>query len=481
MLVNELLRGVEILSDASGLLTVDVADISADSRELPENALFFAYAGTSFDTHDIAVGLLAEGKIAGIVAERALSVPHILVKDSRRAFARACANFFGADEELTLIGVTGTNGKTTTTWIIEKILNTAGIKTIRIGTTGASFAGRHYELDNTTPGPYILHKLLHEAVRLGAEASIMEVSSHALDQGRLGDVVFDVAVFMNLTGDHLDYHKDMESYYQAKKRLFTAPLSRKQVVNIDNDYGKRLFDDAEGEKYSFGINDGDLKAENINIAIDGIHAKLSYRGKSFDVESKLTGEFNLENILAAVMTAFALGISEEAVTKALADMGNIPGRLEKYEYNGITAFVDYAHTDDALKNALLALRAICYGRIITVFGAGGDRDKSKRPRMGKVVQAYSDFIVVTSDNPRTEDQASIIEDILGGMIVNDTVHVEPDREKAIKYAINTAQKGDCILVAGKGHENYQIIGTSKYHFSDGELVRKYLSGSGNAG
>lgn len=477
MRISELLAGVPIKNLPVELKNIDISTVISDNRKINgDNIAFFAYKGSSFDSHDAAKALLKDGKVAIVVAEHELEgVPAVIVENGRKAFSLACSNYFGNPEKkLTMIGVTGTNGKTTTTYLLEKIFHAAGKKTVRIGTIGADINGKFEELDNTTPSAFDFYRILAAGVKAGATVGISEVSSHALEQGRVYGTVFDAAVFTNITGDHLDYHKDMESYYQAKRLLFTKEYSKKQVINIDHEYGNRLYNDSEGERLSYGISGGDLHAGNYSVTFEGNEADAEYDGRVIHLKSHLVGNYNLENTLAAVGAALVLGVSDVEIIKGVASLLNVPGRLERHSNNGVTAFVDYAHTDDALANVLSALQKLANGRIITVVGAGGDRDRTKRPRMGKTAQLYSDLVVVTSDNPRTEEPDFIISQILAGMEQNDTVYVEPDREKAIALSVRLAKKGDLILIAGKGHEDYQIIGTKKYPFSDSKLVERYL-------
>jgi UDP-N-acetylmuramoyl-L-alanyl-D-glutamate--2,6-diaminopimelate ligase len=476
MRIAELLKGISFESRTD--MTDDFDEICSDSRKIKgENTLFFAYKGSAFDSHSLSAELYREGKIKHIVSERALDgIASTLVKDGRQAFSAACANYFGnPQKELTLIGVTGTNGKTTVSYLIEKIFEDKGV--VRIGTNGANIMGDMRQTENTTPAPYDFFNFLRQAVDRGAKAAVSEVSSHALSQGRLSGVKFDAAVFTNLTGDHLDYHGNMESYYEAKKLFFSDMYSRKRIINIDNPYGERLFEQINGEKYCCGSAAGaDLSALKAAFSFDGIEAVLSYRGKKFEFKSPLVGGHNLENIMAALCTAFALDVPPEEAAQNAEKLRAIPGRLERYSGNGITVFVDYAHTDDALRRITRTLKELSGGKLLTVFGAGGDRDKGKRPRMGKAVEENSDIVVLTNDNPRTETPSAIIDDILGGMENKKNIYVQEDRERAIALAISIAEKGDCVLVAGKGHEDYQIVGKTKRHFSDSETVKKYLYG-----
>jgi UDP-N-acetylmuramoyl-L-alanyl-D-glutamate--2,6-diaminopimelate ligase len=475
MRIAELLNGIRYV----GSTELDFDGITSDSRKIQgENTLFFAYKGADFDSHDLAADLYKNGKISYVVSERELNgSPSIITKNGRETFCAACANFFGnPQKELVLIGVTGTNGKTTVTYLLEKIFEKDGV--IRIGTNGVSIMGDRLEIENTTPSPYDFFKFLRLAADRGAKTAISEVSSHALAQGRLSGVKFNAAVFTNLTGDHLDYHGDMESYYSAKKLLFSDEYSQKRIINTDSSYGERLFNEIGGDKYSYGILNGkcaDLSA-TANFSFEGTEALLSYGEERFELKTPLVGGHNLENIMAALCTAFAMDVPKEGAVRCAEKLKAVPGRLERYSGNGITVFIDYAHTDDALRRITAALKRLNKGRLITVFGAGGDRDKSKRPRMGSAVQENSDIAVVTSDNPRTENPAAIIADILEGMSKDGKIFVETDRQQAIALAISVAERGDCVLVAGKGHEDYQIVGKTKRHFSDSEIVKKYLGG-----
>ncbi|MDR2884433.1 MAG: UDP-N-acetylmuramoyl-L-alanyl-D-glutamate--2,6-diaminopimelate ligase [Deferribacteraceae bacterium] len=481
MRISEILKDITYRANDTALLSMEVDDIAADDRRVKDGVktLFFAYSGTDFDSHAVAAELYRSGRVAAVVSERAIAgVPAIVAAEGRKNFALACKNLFlNPASELTMVGVTGTNGKTTITWILESICKAAGMGVVRIGTTGASVMGEVVETDNTTPSPYDFYKLLRMGVDKGARVALAEVSSHALAQDRLHGVFFDVATFTNLTGDHMDYHKDIETYYQAKRLLFNEEHSRKQVINVTHDQGARLYSEADGERFSYSIDkECDFSAYEYYSGASGIDAELMIHDKRFKYNSKLVGDFNLENIIAAVGTAVAMGIPISATQDGVAALENVPGRLEKYTHNGVAAFVDYAHTDDALKNVLIALKKICGGKLITLFGAGGDRDKTKRPRMGAIAQKYSDEVVVTSDNPRTEDLMDIIADILEGMTPSKSVHIKPDRAEAIKYAIEIAQSGDIVLIAGKGHEDYQIVGKTKHHFSDSEHVKLAFEG-----
>lgn len=483
MKVSRLLDGLSVTGfDLEIDFEADVKDISIDSRNLKKKAPFFCFKGAAVDSHKFAADVYKSGKVPFVVAEYKIEgVPTVVVEDGRRAVARGCRNLFGRpDEELTKAAVTGTNGKTTTSYIINSILQSAGHKPVLVGTTGVKFGETFINLDSTTPSPYEFFKVLRQAVDAGCDALIMEVSSHSLHQHRLNGVVFDVGIFSNLTGDHLDYHRTMEEYYQAKKILFTKEYCNVGVIGKDNEYGDRLFKEAEVDKVSFGLTPkSDITAEEIWFALDGLKATIVCPAGKFNIKSSLVGLHNLENIMAAAAGCIMLGVDNQHIAEGIENLKNVPGRLEKFEKkNGAYIFVDYAHTDDALANVLEALSNFRENRIITVFGCGGDRDRTKRPRMAKTAEENSDVVIVTSDNPRTEDPQRIIEDIIAGFQNAESVIITPDRHAAIKQAVEMAEAKDIVLIAGKGHEDYQIFGKEKIHFDDREEVKKFLEVDG---
>jgi len=483
MKVSRLLDGLSIISfDLDVDFEADVKDISYDSRDLKRKAPFFAYRGAKVDSHSFAKEAYEQSKAPFVVAERQIEgVPTVVVENGRKAMALACRNLFGRpDEEMVKVGVTGTNGKTTTTYIIESIMKKAGHNPVRIGTTGVSFMGKSVDLDSTTPSTYDYYKTLRMAADAGCNSMVMEVSSHALDQDRIYGTVFDIGVFTNLTGDHLDYHKTMDEYYAAKSRLFTPEYSKIGVINTDHEYGKKMAKESQVDRVTFGVGSKtDISAEEIWFGLDGIKATLTCPAGRIQIHSKLVGLHNLENLLSAASACIMLGIDSQCIREGIEEMVNVPGRLEKFKKdNGAFIFVDYAHTDDALINVLSALENFKEHRLICVFGCGGDRDRSKRPRMAKAAERHADIVVVTSDNPRTEDPQQIFGDILEGFQNAENVILTPDRRHAIQQAVGMAEPNDIVLIAGKGHEDYMIIGKDKIHFDDREEVKKCLEGQG---
>jgi UDP-N-acetylmuramoyl-L-alanyl-D-glutamate--2,6-diaminopimelate ligase len=393
-----------------------------------------------------------------------------------------------------MLGVTGTNGKTTTSYLIQSIAEAGGGSTGIIGTIQTRYAGRTVEATHTTPDALELQKLLRDMVDAGVDTVVMEVSSHALAQERVHGVSFRAAAFTNLTRDHLDYHKDLEDYFQAKRKLFSENLSTGgvAVVNGDDTNAARIYNELRGEKrmaWKFSrAGAGEISAANVEYSLQGIKAVLKTPAGDIPVKSGLLGPHNLENILAAAGVALGAGFSRRDVQDGIERVRRVPGRLERIEGNGLTALVDYAHTDDALRRMLESVRTMTRGRVIAVFGCGGDRDKGKRPLMGQAAAELADLAVVTSDNPRTEDPDAIIEEILPGLEKGGLRRisagkaksgekgylVESDRRAALEAAVSLAKPEDVIVVAGKGHEDYQILGTEKIHFDDREELAKLL-------
>ncbi len=469
----------------------DIKSIHYNSKEVQKGGLFVAIKGLVADGHNYIDDAVKNGA-AVIITEKPVEINNAVVfcvTDTRKALAIIAATFHNNPSNgINIIGITGTNGKTTISYLLENIFIKAGFSTGVIGTINYRYANKEFPNPMTTPESLDLQKILFEMKNAGVTHVIMEISSHAIDLDRIEGCNINTAIFTNLTHDHLDYHETMESYWDCKKKLFTEflPLSSKTkkitaVINNKNDYGKELVNILSYPVLSTGGVDSDIKPFNVSLTINGIEASISTPEGDFDINSSIIGEHNLENILNAVGAAIASGIALSTIKAGIEDV-NVPGRLEKIINNRkFSVFVDYAHTPDALKNVLSTIKPLTPGKVICVFGCGGDRDNSKRPQMGKIAETHSDRIIVTSDNPRSENPDIIINQILKGIKgkkftggseefsknINSKLHyIEPDRHKAIKYSINSAQKGDSVLIAGKGHETYQITNTGTIDFDD---------------
>jgi len=460
--------------------------IRTDSRLVKDGDIFIAVKGTAYDGHDFIDQALANGA-RYIVCQRDGRYnisdgrhESVLVDDTAEA-AAILAQAAGGNpaSQLTNLAVTGTNGKTTVAFLVQSIITGAGQKCGLIGTVRYdTCSGSIYQAPLTTPDCLDIASKQKEMVQNGARYMVIEASSHALSQNRLAQISFKAAAFTNLTGDHLDYHKTKEDYLAAKTRLFStlapdaaAVLNRQspEAELIAAQTGAGLLWYAIGEK-------ADLTARIESMDITGTVFSLKYAGRSSVVRTPLLGLYNISNCLAAAGLCLAAGFELETVAAGLSALKTIPGRLEKIDAADFSVIIDYAHTDDALKNVLTTLKPLCKGKLRVVFGCGGDRDKTKRPRMARITEKLADFVIVTSDNPRTEEPNDIINDVVAGFEKGDTqkIVIEPDRKKAVELAINSAGKDDIVLIAGKGHEDYQIIGKKKSHFSDKEIARECL-------
>ncbi len=456
---------------------VEITDVTDDSSKVGKGVLFVCIKGAKFDGHYFAEKALEAGA-AAVVCERDLGFERqIIVSNTRKTYGDLCAKWFGHPERrLKLIGVTGTNGKTTMTKLIKDILCVSGHKAGLIGTIQNEIGDRVVPTGNTTPPAYEFMRILREMALDGCDCAVMEVSSFALSQYRIGPSRFRVAVFTNLTQDHLDYHGDMESYYKAKKMLFS--LCDKAIINIDDEYGKRLYNETDCEKYSYSINgNADFSAKDIDVSADGIKYVFCSHGEEFPVSAAMTGKFNVSNTLAAVAACRSTAIPAEKITSALSECRGVRGRCEIIPTDrNFTVICDYAHTPDALENVLSCLKEMKKGRLICLFGCGGNRDRTKRPLMAEAAAKYCDRLIVTSDNPRDEVPSEIIKDILVGLKGSDVPYdVIEDRRAAIAFALENATAGDVIVLAGKGHEDYQEIGNGVHlHFDEREVVREEL-------
>lgn len=471
-------------------LDLEVTGLKTNSHACMAGDLFIGMPGTRVDGGEFWQGALAAGAIGAVISPAAAKIHLLAPADcvvTVPDLVAACAAIAGAfynypARTLKMVGVTGTNGKTTTTHIIEYLLAQANISTALLGTLYTRWQSYQQTATYTTPFAVDLQQQLDRALTAGSQVALMEVSSHALDQGRVMGCPFEVGVFTNLTQDHLDYHENMENYFQAKARLFSAEyLTGRAIVNLDDEYGKRLICQVPADlvwSYSTIDPTADLWTSELEYQQTGVTGKLHTPQGEISFQSPLVGDYNLENLLAAIGTALHLGMGLEAIVAAVASFPGVPGRMERVQISpqqDITTIVDYAHTPDSLESLLTAARPFITGKVICVFGCGGDRDRTKRPQMGKIAAELADLVVVTSDNPRTEDPALILKDVVAGISRTDGVEVIADRAAAIAHAISIAQAGDGVLIAGKGHEDYQILGTEKIHFDDREQAKNALS------
>ncbi|MBT9313716.1 UDP-N-acetylmuramoyl-L-alanyl-D-glutamate--2,6-diaminopimelate ligase [Leptothoe kymatousa] len=469
-----------------------VTGLCTNSRNCQPGNVFIGMPGTQVDGGEFWPSAMENGAIAAIISPSALhnkpapnpSVLLIPTNDIPTVCGELAAAFHHhPGKTLKLVGVTGTNGKTTTTHIIEHLLNKAELPTGLLGTLYTRWPGHQETAIHTTPFPVDLQRELAKVAGAGCGHAIMEVSSHALAQKRVWGCPFEVAVFTNLTQDHLDYHKDFDDYFEAKALLFSADyLKGRAIINSKDPYGQKLIERLPRERvWSYHIDDpgADLHATDVSYSSTGMAGTLVSPMGSAAFTSPLVGQFNLENLLAATGVALQLGVPLQSVISALQGFGGVPGRMERVQAHpqqDISVIVDYAHTPDSLENALRAARPFISGNLICVFGCGGDRDRTKRPKMGKIAYEQADRIVITSDNPRTENPEQILADVVAGIDATlDKNAVICDRAIAIQQAVLSAQPGDGILIAGKGHEDYQILGTEKIHFDDREQARLALA------
>lgn len=480
----EIIKGIEVQA-SSGNSQVIVRGMSMDSRQVQPGDLYACVPGFKVDGHDFAVKAIASGAVA-IVVERFLpiDVPQVKVSNVRKVLGTIAGTIYDQpSEQLELVGVTGTNGKTTITYLIEKIGTKHSKKVGLIGTLGSRIDGREIPGERTTPEAIDVQKLLGDMVAEGVSLAVMEVSSHALDLGRVSGCEFDAGIFTNLTQDHLDYHKNMEDYLDAKSKLFSSLKGKKQpkisILNGDDSSFLKLSQASAAPVVSYGIhNEVDYRAENVEVTSEGVRFVVRFRDSRQDVQYSTPGVFSVYNALAAFVWGVERGYTPGSVAEALAEIPGVPGRFESIRLGQpFQVIVDYAHTPDGLENVVRTARDFTKGRLITVFGCGGDRDRGKRPIMGEAASGLSDFVIVTSDNPRTEDPDQIIKEVLVGVTGVDHVALR-DRREAIWSACRMAKVGDTILIAGKGHETYQIFGTEVHPFDDREVAREALRGLG---
>lgn len=478
------IKGAQVLGDTQ----VIISGITHDSRKVLPGDIYACIPGFKLDGHDFAVAAVDAGASA-LLVERflKLDIPQLRVKDARQTVGFLATEIYGyPSRKLELVGVTGTNGKTTVTHLVEKIAQLGGKKTGLIGTLGARIADRDLPGQHTTPESTEIQKLLSAMAEEKVETAVMEVSSHALDLGRVNGCTFRAGIFTNLSQDHLDYHQDMQEYLEAKALLFSGMNEDKEkqfaVLNADDASCAFLRQKTACKVVTYGVDSAaDFRAGNIKLSAQGVEFEVNFQGTKAQVAYHTPGKFSVYNALAAFTWSVTAGYPPAVAIKALGEIKGVPGRFESIRKGQpFLVIVDYAHTPDGLENVLETAKEFTSGRLITVFGCGGDRDRKKRPLMGEAAARLSDYLVVTSDNPRTEDPDKIIEDILPGVgRANHTVIA--DRHQAIIHACSIALPGDTVLIAGKGHEDYQIIGTEKIHFDDREEVESALRGNGYVG
>ena len=475
MILSELLQGVDIL-ESSADLSVEISSVSYDSRQTKPGGLFVAMAGYETDGHRFIPMAMEKGAACVLCQEKPeAGIPYVRTTDSRAALAQVGRNWYGDPAAgMTLAGVTGTNGKTTTTYLLKDILEQClGAKVGLIGTNQNMIGSEILPTERTTPESFELQGLFRRMADAGCTHVVMEVSSHALFLKRVGGVRFAVGVFTNLTQDHLDFHGTMENYCGAKSLLFRQ--CDVGVYNSDDPWAERVMAEASCRRVSVGERAAGLTAENIRLSAGGVAFDAVENGAVTPVQVGIPGGFMVYNTLGALAAAKALGVPLADSARVLAHCAHVKGRVEVVPTSGdYTMLIDYAHTPDALENVLNAVRGFARGRVVVLFGCGGDRDRTKRPLMGAIAARLADFVIVTSDNPRTEEPGAIIQDILAGMAGTDTEYaVVENRVEAIRYAMDHAQPEDVVILAGKGHETYQIVGHEKRHLDEREIVADY--------
>ncbi len=473
----------------SGDIELEITGITYDSRKVQAGFLFVCISGFKTDGH-MFIDQAVDNGAAAILTEKEVDIrPDVtlcVTSSSRQALSSISANFYHhPSQSLRVVGVTGTNGKTTTTHLIKAILDEAGYKTSILGTLYGLIGNQATEMAHTTPEAPELEEFLFSSLQAGVQYAIIEVSSHALDLFRVNDVDFNVGVFTNLTQDHLDYHQTMDKYLLSKLKLFkNLPIKEKNytIVNADDGAAKDFIQASGNRCYTYGINNNaDVRAVNIKTTMKGSTFKIKWSDGDFNIEMKLIGLFSIYNALAAICFALNEGVQVDFIKSALDKVQGVAGRFETVDCGQkFNVIVDYAHTPDGLENILSTARNITKKRLICLFGCGGDRDRTKRPLMGEVAARYSDFCVVTSDNPRSEDPQAIIEDIIPGLDKNPNSRyaIIVDRREAIRHALNLAREGDIVIIAGKGHETYQLIQGKKYDFDDRKIAAEILKGMG---
>ena len=477
MEIKRILNGIkyEVLQEINENISAE--NMEYDSRKINKDDIFIALTGHTVDGHDFIEKAVEKGAETIFVSRKDIQfidgINYYYIENLSEEMGKIASNFYGYPQNnLKIIGVTGTNGKTTTTYILESLLGED--KTARLGTVEYKVGDEVIPAPNTTPMSLDIVKMCKKAVDKNLKYLVMEISSHGLELGRVNMLKLDAAIFTNLTQDHLDFHKTMENYFHAKKKIFTLLKDmRNSVINIDDEYGKKYMEYTNG--ISYGLEKGDITGKIENISRHGQKVELKIFNNRYEIELKLLGKFNLYNLLGAIGVVKCFGMKDEEIIEKIKNIHGAPGRFEPVKIDAdFTVIVDYAHTGDALENILKSVNELKTGRVISVFGCGGDRDKGKRPIMAEIAEKYSDFTIATSDNPRTEDPEEILKDVAKGLKKENHI-IEVDRKKAIAIAVQKAKKDDIIVIAGKGHETYQIIGREKIHFDDREAVQEALA------
>jgi UDP-N-acetylmuramoyl-L-alanyl-D-glutamate--2,6-diaminopimelate ligase len=489
MKLEQLLKDLEY-TIIHGSIKHQINGVKINSQQIRENFVFVAIPGNKDDGWQYVEDAIAHGASI-IISEKDIKIPSvkvtfIQVKDAHYAAGIISSNFYNnPSKEIPVIGITGTNGKTTTAFLIRSIFKYANKRTGMIGTVSYETGERKIPADRTTPNAIDSQNLLSEMIGNNCDVAIMEVSSHSIDQKRIAGIDFNVGIFTNLTTDHINYHKTLEAYFETKASFIRSlPKNAFAILNTDDEYSKRLIKDSQVicNKLTYGLSESaDIRADIKSISLDGASFQLHVGTRNFQVKTSLTGQYNILNVLAAIAASYVQGIDLQIILEAIEKGVYVPGRLEEIENNlKIKVLVDYAHTQDALYNVLNCLQEIAGNNIITVFGCGGNRDTSKRPEMGKVATQFSKLTVITNDNPRNENPNDIIANILEGIPDNANIQIEPDRDKAIQKAIMAATPGDIVLIAGKGHETYQDFGNRVVPFDDRSIARKHILEKKNA-
>jgi len=482
MKLTDVINGLDILN-ITGNLDIDITNIQYDSRKVTQGTLFICVKGFNVDGHEFIQKAIEQGAKAFLVQEDIQMEGYTFVKveDTRKSMAKVATNFYeNPSSKMDVIGVTGTNGKTSITTFLSEILSSENKKVGLVGTIKIFDGEKEVESNSTTPESIDLQRYFSDMVNNNCDYCAMEVSSHSLVLNRVEDTQFKIGLFTNLTPDHLDFHKDLEDYREAKEKLFYKTTVA-NIINIDDNGGAKIYQNIKNLKtpaYTYGIdNEADFRASNIKIDARGVSYTLKTPTYEEEIFVPVPGKFTVYNTLAVIAACYMLNIPKDVIIDGLKNTGGVAGRFETITNDkGISVIVDYAHTPDALENILNTAKEFSKGNIITVFGCGGDRDTTKRPLMGNIAQKLSDIAIVTSDNPRTEEPKAIIEDILKGLDTNkENYKVVIDRKEAIERAIEMAKKDDIVIIAGKGHENYQIIGKVKHHFDDKEIAQEFLN------